>query len=256
MNGDQSESRLPEPSDGTLESANQENQSNNSQTNQSKRSLESEDQSNTAAQRESGKVLTEQNKDSNNTTISSKSDKNNRTAKTNSTATTKGDYQEFSTMGETEALMLAMSTMDNEKGNDTADSEKHEKGSDTVHASKSETITTANDEFSEMGDTEAVMQELSTVEHDKNSSTRNSDKNVSNKTVTNIDTTAANVEVEEMDTGTPSVTVKPRQSGGRKQILEKQSASQKENVSSSGRSTPIQNRVRVRWFKSYQIGPG
>ena len=233
MNGKQNESRLVESSDRTVEAVNQKNQS-NIQTNQSKHSLPNEDQSGTAAQRESEK---------NRTNVSGKNDQNNGTIRAN----TEGDYQEFSTMGDTEALMCEMSTVSNAKGSDTANSGRHNKGSDTVLMSRSETVTTANDEFSEMGDTEAMIQELSTVERGRNNRTRNSDKDASiSKSATSIDRASANVrEVEEMDTGTPTVTMKPRQSLGRKQVLEKQSASQKENVSGSGRSTPVQNRVRV-----------
>ena len=248
MNGDQNESRLVESSHRTVEAINQKNQS-NIQTNQSKHSLQNEDQSRTAAQRENEKI---------NTNVSSKSDRNNGTVRANRTATTEGDYQEFSTMGDTEALMCEMSTTSNAKGGDTANSDMHNKGSDTVHKSRSETITTANDEFSEMGGTEAMIQELSTVERGRNNRTRNSDKDASiSKSATSVDRASANVrEVEEMDTGTPTVTMKPRQSLGRKQVLEKQSASQKENVSGSGRSTPVQNRVRVGLSNPIKFRPG
>ena len=239
MNGDQNEStcRLVEPSDRTVEAINQRNQS-NIQTIQSKHSLPNEDQSRTAAQRESEK---------NSTNVSSKSDQNKGTVRANRTATTEGDYQEFSTMGDTEALLCEMSTVSNAKGGDTANSDMHNKGSDTVRTSRSETMTKANDEFSGMGDTEVMIHELSSVEHGRNNITRKSDKETSNsKSGINFDRASANVQqIEEMDTGTPTVTIKPRQSLGRKQVLEKQSASHKENVSGSGRSTPVQNRVRV-----------
>ena len=237
MNGDQNESRLVEHSDMTVETKNQKDQS-NIQTVQSKHSLQNEDQSNTVAQREN---------ENNRTNVSNKSDQNDRTMKTNSTATTDG-YQEFSTMGDTEALMCEITTGGNPKGNSTAISDTHDKGRDAVSLT---TTTTDNNEFSEMGDTAAMMQELSNVEHGENDTNINqSAKDTSNsKTVTNIDKVSANVQqVEAMDTGSPTVTFKQRQSLGRKQVLEKQSASQKENVSSSGRSTPVQNRVRVIYF--------
>ena len=239
MNGDQNEStcRLVEPSDRTVEAINQRNQS-SIQTIQSKHFLPNEDQSRTAAQRESEK---------NSTNVSSKSDQNKGAVRANRTATSEGDYQEFSTMGDTDALMCEMSTVSNTKGGDTANSDMRNKGSDTLRTSRSETMTKANDEFSEMGDTEVMIHELSSVEHGRNNITRKSDKETSNsKSGTNFDRASANVQqIEEMDTGTPTVTIKPRQSLGRKQVLEKQSASQKENVSGSGRSTPVQNRVRV-----------
>ena len=235
VNGDQNESRLVENSERTVEAINQKNQS-NIQTVQSKHSLQNEDQSNTVAQREN---------ENNRTNVSNKSDQNERTMKTNSTGTTDG-YQEFSTMGDTEALMCEITAGGNPKGNSTAISDNYDKGRDAVSLT---TATMDNNEFSEMGDTAAMMQELSNVEHGENDTLKSAKDTSNNKTVTNIDKANANVQqVEAMDTGSPTVSFKQRQSLGRKQVLEKQSASQKENVSSSGRSTPVQNRVRVLYF--------
>lgn len=226
VNGDKSETRMVVPSDETDEAENQQNHS-KTKSNQSDHSVENENQSNAALVKESEKV---QSKDVSDISIKNKSNQNERTNK-NSTAAAVNEFQEFSTMGETEALMLQMSSVDQNKQGSSA---------------HTETVAPANDfqEFSEMGDTEAVIQELNNAEHAEDKDVRLGENDV-NKTVT--DTTSCGDEKQVTDTasGTCTDIVRSRQSLGKKQVPDKQSASQKENVSSSGRSTPAQSRIKV-----------
>lgn len=104
-------------------------------------------------------------------------------------------------------------------------------------------------EFSTMGDTEAMMLQVNTQEGAEgaiNNIAQNCDKD-KDITRTNVESHEVNKESVEMDmdTGTPTISIRNRQSLGRKQVLDRPSASQKENVSTSGRSTPVQSRVKV-----------
>ena len=101
-------------------------------------------------------------------------------------------------------------------------------------------------EFSTMGDTEAMMLQVNTQEGAANNIAQNCDKD-KDITRTNVESHEVHKDIVEMDidTGTPTISIRNRQSLGRKQVLDRPSASQKENVSTSGRSTPVQSRVKV-----------
>ena len=127
-------------------------------------------------------------------------------------------------------------------------SKSDQKGSDSKISSenKSEAINVDEfQEFSTMGDTEAMMLQVNTQDGATENIAQNCDKEMhADKTVTS-ESHGANIETAEMDTGTPAVSIRNRQPVGRKQVVDKPSGSQKENVSTSGRSTPVQNRVKV-----------
>ena len=130
---------------------------------------------------------------------------------------------------------------ESEVGNSKQNGRNSNKGADSSNTGRD-----GFEEFSTMGDTEAMMLEVNTQDGAAASTGNNCDKNThADKTVTS-DSRSADVETIDMDTGTPTVSIKSRQSLSRKPVLDRPSgASQKENLATSGRSTPVQSRVKV-----------